>query len=373
VKSLPRFILPIVLLFQACTDDPVEPEPGPGPDVFLFKSVGVAADHSCALATSGRVYCWGLNRTGQLGDGTRTNHTAATLVPVELTFVSLDAENEQTCAVTAGGAAWCWGKNDWGQLGDGTKTDRASPRRVSGGLTFSVIAVGFTHSCALTREGDAYCWGDNRYGELGNGNTRESSTPVRVSGGLRFTEIGATNSITCALTTAGAPYCWGYAGWGLSEDFVSAPQQVPGGFTFRDLAVHEHHFCGITGAGDAYCWGFDNQWGQLGNGTRGFDVVERTPVKVVGGLAFSAITAGLDHTCAVTTAGPAYCWGSSAQGQLGVSVGRHVQPRSDCRGAGAALHLAERGRLPHLRRHFCGGRLLLGANALTPVQVVRAR
>ena len=73
------------------------------------------------------------------------------------------------------------------------------------------------------------------------------------------------------------------------------------------------HTCALTPGGSAYCWG-DNQDGQLGDDSN----TERdTPSPVVGGYAFSTISAGGKHTCGVTTAGELYCWGLNSHGQLG--------------------------------------------------------
>jgi alpha-tubulin suppressor-like RCC1 family protein len=73
------------------------------------------------------------------------------------------------------------------------------------------------------------------------------------------------------------------------------------------------HTCGITPAGAAYCWG-QNDFSALGDGT----TTQRTsPVPVAGGLSFAAATGGGFHTCGVTTGGAAYCWGSNRDGELG--------------------------------------------------------
>jgi alpha-tubulin suppressor-like RCC1 family protein len=73
------------------------------------------------------------------------------------------------------------------------------------------------------------------------------------------------------------------------------------------------HTCGLTSAGAAYCWG-DNSSGQLGDGST---TSRSTPIPVSGGLSFSAIIAGSLHSCALTSAGAAYCWGWNFYGQLG--------------------------------------------------------
>ena len=73
------------------------------------------------------------------------------------------------------------------------------------------------------------------------------------------------------------------------------------------------HTCAITTAGAAYCWGF-GRFGQLGNGDTGIQTV---PAPVAGGLRFTTVSAGRFHTCGLTTDSTAYCWGSNGWGQLG--------------------------------------------------------
>ena len=79
------------------------------------------------------------------------------------------------------------------------------------------------------------------------------------------------------------------------------------------MSAGDSHTCGITGAGIAYCWG-DNSKGQLGDGS----VSQRlAPVAVGGGHGFGGISAGNWHTCGVTPGLVAYCWGDNQYGALG--------------------------------------------------------
>ena len=176
--------------------------------------------------------------------------------------------------------------------------------------------------CALTTTGSAYCWGDNFYGQLGNGafgNGTDQSIPTAVSGGHTFTSITAGRRHTCALTADGVGYCWGENVFGqlgtgsATSTPVPAPTAVSGGLRFTSITAGSGHTCALTTAGAGYCWGSDNE-GQLGGASSGD---KSTPTAVTGGLTFTSITAGRTHTCALTAAGAGYCWGSNGSGQLG--------------------------------------------------------
>ena len=277
-----------------------------------FQSIVMGRYHTCGLV-NGAAYCWGANFQGQLGDGTTVSHSTPNPVGGGLTFTQLAVGTFGTCGLDPSGAAYCWGNNRNGALGDGTETDALVPVAVAGGHNFSDIAAGDGHVCAMTSQGVSYCWGDNHYGELGNGVSTDSPIPVAAAAGLAFVSIGSSERRSCGITTGGDAYCW-------PTDFREpVPVLVPGGIKFSQLSVGRYHACGLTSAGVAYCWGV-NRLGQLGNGnTNDFGLPQDTPFPVAGGLVFSSISAGTEHTCGITTGGAAYCWGANRDGELGVS------------------------------------------------------
>src|SRR5439155_23152241 len=93
----------------------------------------------------------------------------------------------------------------------------------------------------------------------------------------------------------------------------AAPHAVAGGLTFVALSPGGDHTCGVTTARVAYCWG-GNFNGGLGDGTT---ADRTTPVVVIGVMTFETVSAADAYTCGITAAGSAYCWGYNAQGQLG--------------------------------------------------------
>lgn len=97
------------------------------------------------------------------------------------------------------------------------------------------------------------------------------------------------------------------------QDSAAAPRSVSDGIRFASITAGGGHTCGLTAAGQAYCWG-RNGVGQLGDSS----TTDRpTPVLVWGGIVFRQLAAGARHTCGLTTDDEAYCWGDNSHGQLG--------------------------------------------------------
>jgi alpha-tubulin suppressor-like RCC1 family protein len=301
--------------------------------------VAAGARHSCALA-NGKAQCWGNNENGQLGGGTTDVALAPVTVAGDFSFAQLSAGDAYTCGVTASGEGLCWGNNEAGQLGDGTATQRTAPVGVSGGHTFKLIRSGRLHACGLTRAGDVVCWGSNAFGQLGDGTKSTRTRPVRVSLPGSAEQLAAGGSHSCALLIDGSAFCWGNNANGqLGDSSRTAhgePTRVATAQRFVSIAAGRNHTCAVTPDNAAYCWGA-NSAGQAGIGSVSESVM--APQRVETQAALRTIAAGLNHTCALTNGGTAYCWGANNSGQLGDGTkNRHSRPVT-VQGAGALVAL----------------------------------
>ena len=298
------------------------------PLTFTAVAAGGAGQgsHTCGVTTDGAIYCWGFNGRGQLGDGTHTDRFVPTLVqgPAGVTFQAVSAGGQHTCAVASTGDAYCWGRNEFGRLGDGTVLDRATPVRVAApaGVTFAYVGTGAGYSCGLAATGgSAYCWGSHSAGELGDNSGADQLSPVLVQApaGVTFTTLTTGFFHSCGLATNGVVYCWGANASGQLGDNttvdkpVPVPVGAPAGVTFATLDAGYVHTCAVTPAGAAYCWG-DNGSGELGDNTT---VGKLVPTAVQGAIQFALVSGGGDHSCGVTTTGKGYCWGGNEAGQIG--------------------------------------------------------
>jgi alpha-tubulin suppressor-like RCC1 family protein len=182
------------------------------PEIAMAQvSVGMA--HACAIdAQFGRVWCWGSNRSGEVGGDVTPDglpgrprevalpdraamvsagggHRVHVETPLRFTLTPLGPAH--SCAITGvfpSTELWCWGGNDRGQLGGGSRGGSPEPRRVALPLP-SMVSAGGAHTCAIA-EGDLYCWGDNTYGQLGADPAEVASSdfPIAVDLGSPLSE-----------------------------------------------------------------------------------------------------------------------------------------------------------------------------------------
>ena len=234
-------------------------------------------EHACGLTPTGRAFCWGSNRLGQLGDdgqlASRTPDGPVVAVDTRESFVVISAGANHTCALTRDGAAFCWGLNLTGELGQAIVANVCDtffpcgrrPVRVETSVVFDTLSSGFGHTCALSG-GRAFCWGRNDRGQLGSVRADDSCDgvacnvlPVRVTGIDAFTQISAGGDHTCGIA-AGVAYCWGsnaYAQLGVAEAVQSSARPLRVAISERVEAIEAKgiHTCATTALGRRVCWG----------------------------------------------------------------------------------------------------------------------
>jgi len=284
--------------------------------------VSTGAVDACVRTPSGDAFCWGDNGTGMLGDG--TYHDRKFPVPVvrlEHHVAEVQAGWDHSCAVTTRGGVLCWGHNGDGELGDGTNHARSEPAFVAGmNDGFTQVSLGFDSACALSTAGGVECWGYNGNGQLGDGTRQTRTTPVGVLGlssGVQAVTAGWDH--TCALTTGGAVQCWGQnangeLGDGTRTDRLEPVDVVGLSSGVAAVSAGFDQTCALLDDGSVQCWG-QNATGEVGDGTTTLRVRPVNVVGLVDGVA--SISAGYNHTCAVTTDGGAVCWGGNHSGELG--------------------------------------------------------
>jgi len=187
--------------------------------------------------------------------------------------------------------------------------------------------------------------------------------PRSVPGHKEYSQVSAGGAHTCALDRQGKAYCWGYNTSGQlgtgNANPSDRPAVVAGGLTFTDISAGGDHSCGVS-SGKVYCWG-NNSYGQTGNGQIGGPVFQ--PAATTSGI-FDPVTrvyASTDFTCALTNAGRAFCWGHNLSGQLGLGAnvpvgngGSANNPNESVSSPRAVAHGVKFNRMTVGQGHACG-------------------
>jgi alpha-tubulin suppressor-like RCC1 family protein len=284
-----------------------------------FSKVVTGADFSCALKSDSTVWCWGLNSSGQLGDGTTTNRNRPVQVSGLTGVTDIDYGNDFSCALKSNSTVWCWGNGSFGQLGNGATSNSSTPVQVSGLTDVTQMSTGYGHACARKSDGTVRCWGWNILYNLGNGNTASSSTPVTPTGLSSVVSVRASSYGACAVLSDVTVRCWGAGNNGqlgnggntYSTSTKTQPTGLSGLASLGDF--HANHFCGVMSDTTLKCWGL-NDHGQIGSG----DTTNKlTPVAIAGFSGVASVSGNNHTTCAVKSDGTPWCWGWGGFGMLG--------------------------------------------------------
>ena len=283
--------------------------------VYLVEVRGYYHNSIAVITKSGDLYSWGYTGEGQVGNG-QSGVDVYQTSPVKIlsNVASVKSYDGGVAAVTKSGDLYMWGKNNFGQVGNGqsgVNVYQTTPVKVLSNV--ASISLNSDSVAALATNGDLYCWGNNWQGRVGNGSSETQTTPVKVLSDVVYANA---DRVTTAIKENGDLYCWGYAemgqvGNGMSgiEDRQTTPEKIMENVAM--VRTQHSNTAAVTTDGDLYCWG-GNEWGQIGNGTL---VRQVTPVKVLSNVALVNLE-GV-RASAITKNGDLYCWGENGTGKVG--------------------------------------------------------
>lgn len=269
------------------------------PGLTGISSVAAGGYHSLALTANGNVWAWGFNQDGELGTGaaSSTPVTSPVQVPSLSSVVALSGGRFHSLALKSDGTVWSWGLNSDGQLGNGSTSTAptAVPIQVAGLSGVVAISAGAFHSLALKSDGTVWAWGDNLSGQLGDGSQTSRSSPVLTMSGVTAIAAGGFHSLALA---SGALFAWGndyYGQLGDGSGYASVrPLQVQTAAPLDAVTAGENHSLAITTDGQVLVWGYNEP---------------PTPTAVPGINAAIAVATGTHQLLALDSAGQLWEWG----------------------------------------------------------------
>ena len=309
----------------------------------------LGSQHSLAMTSNARVYAWGDNEFGQLGNGSTQRLTSPTLITIPNlaqgeSVLSIHAGFKHTFALTSNNHIYAWGLNTQGQLGDNSLISKLFPRVITISILQDSVYKLQTNSSInpthffTTIQGNAYGWGQNNNGKLGDGTTSTRTTPTKINfpslqPGEELISIKSGNAHTLALTNLGIIYTWGDGSLGALGTGNTNSRNNPATISFTNLITNERivaievggtHSLALTSNGRVFGWG-SNYRGQLGNGnSTGLQTVLFPTVMTFSNLSGSetiqSIHAGYEHNFAITTLGRVFTWGFNGSNALGTTT-----------------------------------------------------
>jgi len=309
--------------------------PAAGPSI-----VAAGGSHTVVRKADGTLAGFGLNHSGQLGDGTAVDRVIPTAsVDASNLWTNLSAGDFHTLALRSDGSVWGWGLNQNGQIGDKTVVDKMAPTQIGTDKKWNVVSAGKAHSVGVKSDGTLWVWGRNFDGQLGDVTGVDKTAPIQVlmapaaaGSATAATAVaadkiwmgaGAGSNFTVGVKTDGTVYAWGSNERGqLGNGTSAAPAiatNVPtlvAGLKALAISVGNLHVLAIRPDGALFSWGA-NELGQLGNGK---STDGKLPVQVGTETDWKMVSAGGFHSLAVKIDGSLWSWGSNINGQLGVGT-----------------------------------------------------
>lgn len=314
--------------------------------------------------TSHSVVPWGTNSYGQLGNGTTNEENTNFHVSKYLVFSGLEADEYienvfssgyHSFALTNKGKVYAWGLNDYGQLGDGTIVDRLTPVLLNINLNpnerIMKMSLNINTTLALTSSGRILAWGLNDYGNLGipNGDSIKTvANPTEIDDsmlvfGEYFTQVHAGIQTSYAITNTGKLYAFGDnsnnllgTAYDAEQGYFYTPTLVNiQGLEYGEkiMSVHSSidHALALTNLGHVYSWGKVNTYGQLGNGPRsdGLFYIPRivTFQEILGNEKIDVIRTYGYSSFAISNLGRVFAWGNNYHNELGFgNFNAHLWP-----------------------------------------------
>ena len=269
-----------------------------------WQMISAGGDHCLAIGTDNRLYAWGYNPDGRVGNNTinpdpnNQQVNEITQINNTLNWKSVSAGNAHSLAIDSINRLWSWGNGSLGRLGISQNpfSNRLSPTLVTNTTTWSKVSAGIAHSLATMLDGSLWVWGANTLGELGVPATPGGYiiTPTMININNQFYKISAGNGYNLAIAYDGSLWAWGSNDYGQLGDGTTTLKTSPVKISddeWIEISAGWYYSLGIKADKTLWGWGI-NTYGQLGDNTTQIKLI---PTKI-GSDSWEKISVKFDHS-----------------------------------------------------------------------------
>ncbi len=307
---------------------------------FIIVDVSIYSNHILLSKPNGQIYTWGRNNEGQLGDGLFVDR----LYPAEISFnfgleekeriISLQVGYGFSGVLTSHNRLFMWGKNNHGQLGNGTTINQITPIDIAQFISLESdekiesLTLGYSHSALLTSLGRIFTWGNNESGQLGNGTNISRPFPTQITSQFnllnneKIKKLYISEYFSGALSSSGRIFTWGwdlFGRLGNSSNIqdVNSPYEITNLFNLyegekiTDFQLSSWNASAITSKNRFFKWGYQ------------YPLDIETPIEIENISIFlkthkvNLYDMGFDHFGLIDDDNQLFVWGKNRNGQLG--------------------------------------------------------
>ena len=292
-------------------------------DASEWLDMNSGGSYLLGIKTGNTLWSWGYGTNGQRGDNLNPAGGGLTISPIQVgsltNWESISAGSSVGYATKTDGTLWAWGINSSGQLGNGDAVSYSSPIQI-GSLTDwggAIIRPTLTSVTVIKSNGTLWSWGQGQYGRLGDGTAANKSSPTQIGSLTTWTTLGAMDAGIAAIKSDGTLWAWGnnwYYGQ-LGNDVVGAPYSSPiqiGSLTnWSKVGGHTGGWCAVKTDGTLWGVGKNDPGGMVGDSTA---INRSSPVQIGALTTWSDLRGHKENTIALKTDGTLWAWGNKNRG-----------------------------------------------------------
>ena len=272
------------------------------------KSVAMRYGNTAIIDQNDRLWMWGNNSEGQIGDGTTNDRTTPVKIMDDVQEAAIGYKF--SAALKTDGSLWTWGYNGVGQLGDGIEKSRLEPKMIMDDV--QTVSVGFNSVAAIKTDGSLWIWGYYDYFHMGEDTMIIPEEPIKIMEDVK--SVALIDNTRAVIKTDGSLWIWGENDKGQIGDGTNENRLEPVRIMqdVQEVSLGEGHSAAIKTDGSLWMWG-ENNTGQLGDGTRENRL---EPVRIMDNA--KTVSLGYSHSAVIKTDGSLWLWGDNLNNQVGV-------------------------------------------------------